>query len=80
MLILDNCTSHFSKINSNVKLLFIPPNTIAFIQPLDMSIVKIIRDKHKTRISRYISSFINKDSLSLNSVKVIDCIIWLNDI
>jgi hypothetical protein len=33
ILLLDNCSSHFNLSLSNVKLIFIPPNTSSLIQP-----------------------------------------------
>merc|ERR1719300_497215 len=40
ILVADNCPIHKTINLSNVKLLFIPPNTTGYLQPLDLGIIR----------------------------------------
>lgn len=51
LLILDNAPSHKIVSNlSNVKITFLPPNTTAHLQPLDMGIIRSLKAKYKRQI------------------------------
>ena len=78
LLTLDNATCHHVGSLSNVKLQLIPPNTSALIQPLDMGIIKVIKDLYKQKLSSFIISQLESDfEINLNEIKLIDTIIWL---
>ena len=61
LLTLDNATCHNIGSLSNVKLQFIPHNTSALVQPLDMGIIKVIKDLYKQKISSFIISQLESD-------------------
>ncbi len=42
-LIVDNCTAHPFVRLSNVKLIFLPPNTTSRLQPMDMGVIHSIK-------------------------------------
>ena len=78
LLTLDNATCHNVRSLSNVKLQFIPPNTSALIQPLDMGIIKVVKDLYKQKLSSFIISQLESDlKINLKEIKLIDAIIWL---
>ena len=54
ILILDNATSHRDPNLSNVKLIFLPPNAGALIQPLDMGIIKVAKGGYMRELTNHI--------------------------
>ena len=54
ILILDNATSHRDPNLSNVKLIFLPPNAGALIQPLDMGIIKVAKGGYIRELTNHI--------------------------
>ena len=55
-MLLDNCTAH--KIENNglqfIELVFLPPNTTSYIQPLDQGIIKNFKHYYRRRMSQKI--------------------------
>ena len=47
LLLLDNCSCHKLDDFSNIKLLFLPPNTTSLIQPLDQGIIRCFKSYYK---------------------------------
>ena len=47
VLLLDNCSSHFKVELSNIKMFFLPPNITSIHQPLDLGIIKNLKDFYK---------------------------------
>jgi hypothetical protein len=80
LLVMDNCTSHICQQFSNIKIEFIPKNTSALIQPLDKGIIKVIKDKYRYRLSSHIANSIDSENINLKEIKLIDSIVWLNEI
>lgn len=80
LLILDNATSHDVADLSNVKLLYLPPKTSALIQPLDMGVIKAVKDKYREMLSLFILSRLDKkDKLEMKQIKVIHAILWAEE-
>ena len=49
-LILDNCSAHRVPTVSNIKILFLPPNTTAVAQPLDCGVINSFKQHYRHRI------------------------------
>ena len=43
LLYIDNCTAHPKVHLSNIKLIFLPPNTTSQLQPLDAGIIQAVK-------------------------------------
>ena len=54
VLLLDNAPSHPNLKLSNVKLLFLPPNTTASLQPLDQGILRSMKAKYSKKMVSFI--------------------------
>jgi hypothetical protein len=50
--IIDNCSSHPSIPLSNVKLIFLPPNTTSRLQAMDMGVIHSIKSNYRLKIAR----------------------------
>ena len=74
VLLLDDASSHKTSELSNVKLLFLSPNTTDALQPLDAGIIRSFKDKYQTIQLKKIMSVYNetkiisiKNSIQLNN-------------
>ena len=83
VILLDNCSSHPKDISlTNVKLVYLPPNTTSHLQPLDAGIISIVKRGYKRRFLQAIlrrsdgdSSMTSKEAVS--TVTLLDTIRWL---
>jgi hypothetical protein len=51
-LILDNCSSHPFITLSNIKLIFLPPNTTSVLQPMDMGVIHALKCKYRVKLAK----------------------------
>ncbi|XP_045195023.2 tigger transposable element-derived protein 6-like [Mercenaria mercenaria] len=84
LLLLDNAPSHPVDLNlSNVKLLFLPANTTAKLQPLDQGIIQDMKQFYRKRLLRSVlakiddESVVSAESVS-KSLNVLDAVQWVN--
>lgn len=80
LLFLDNATSHPNLNLSNVKLVFLPPNTTSHIQPLDQGIINSFKVHYRTNVVKRLLSRIDDVSNVFDLVKsvdVLDAIYWI---
>lgn len=54
LLLLDNCPSHPSINLSNVKMVFLPKNTTAHLQPMDQGVIASLKAKYKRLMMTHI--------------------------
>ena len=50
-MIVDNASSHTHREYSNIKLVFLPPNTTSLLQPLDMGILRSVKSRYRKKIA-----------------------------
>ncbi len=50
--ILDNCSSHPFITLSNIKLIFLPPNTTSVLQPMDMGVIHALKCKYRVKLAK----------------------------
>ncbi|XP_071043363.1 jerky protein homolog-like [Parasteatoda tepidariorum] len=65
VLLLDNCSAHPADEDlclKHIKLVFLPPNTTAIIQPLDQGIIRSFKFHYRKMVVRKIICDINCDS------------------
>ena len=64
LLLLDNCSCHMLDNFSNIKLLFLPPNTTSLIQPLDRGIIRCFKSYYK---KHFMNSVMSKSIIDFNT-------------
>ena len=80
LLLIDNCSAHPDVECSNIKLVFLPPNTTAKLQLCDAGIIQAIKLQYCKRLLRRIAFAIedieNATGLA-KKVTLFDAIMWL---
>jgi hypothetical protein len=69
LLLVDNCPSHIidSTILSNIKLVFLPPNTTSKLQPLDNGIIKNFKVFYRKKlVSKLLGTIDNNEEFKIN--------------
>ena len=65
LLILDNCAAHPNlDCLTNIQLQFLPPNTTALAQPMDMGIIKNLKSMYRGKLVRHILAEIEDNMLT----------------
>ncbi|XP_062511839.1 tigger transposable element-derived protein 6-like [Corticium candelabrum] len=80
LLFVDNCTAHPDVVRSNVKLVFLPPNTTSKLQPCDAGIIQTVKTHYRKQLLRHVLFHIDKASCVselAKKVNVLDAIVWL---
>ena len=54
LLLIDNCPAHPPVTASNVKLVFLPPNTTSRLQPCDAGIIRAFKAHYRKRLLRHV--------------------------
>lgn len=85
LLFLDNAPCHPNIILSNVKLVFLPPNTTSACQPLDQGIIRAFKVQYRNLLMRRVISTIDSqtDVMVLGeevvkSITVLDALGWIH--
>lgn len=79
-LLVDNCTAHPQTVYlSHIRLIFLPPNTTAIVQPMDMGVIKNLKGHYRSKLSSRIIGMLDADKTKdagtvLKSVNLLDCI------
>lgn len=81
LLILDNCPAHPQHLEKdNVTVMFLPPNTTSFIQPMDQGVIRSLKSKYRMEfMHRLLALNPSTDTLKdyRNSFTIKDCIFLL---
>lgn len=82
LLFLDNATCHPKIELSNVKLVFMPPNTTSAIQPLDQGIIQCFKLEYRKLQIRHLISGIDSNIMDaspekLPPISVMDAVAWI---
>ena len=79
--VLDNAGCHPPNIvSSNIKLVFLPPNTTSVLQPLDLGIIKTFKVHYRKFLMRFILSKIDTCSSAtevVKSVTILHAVRWV---
>lgn len=83
LLFLDNAPSHPELHLSNIKIIFFPPNTTSYTQPMDQGIIQTTKLKFRTRqLNHMIKQMDNQPNASgsdlLKSINILDAIHWIS--
>ena len=82
LLFVDNCTSHPDLQFSNVKLVFLPPNTTSKLQPCDVGVIQATKIHYRKLLLRHVLFHMNEASGASDLAKrvnVLDAIMWLKN-
>lgn len=86
LLFLDNASCHPHLILSNVKLVFMPPNTTSVCQPLDQGIIQSFKLKYRKLMMPRIVSILDAgvdvlatDQEITKTINVFDALGWVNE-
>ena len=75
VLLMDNAGSHPEDLQgkySNIKVIFMPPNTISVLQPLDLGIIKNFKVYYHKLLLQHVISQINECESAYELVKTVD--------
>lgn len=78
LLILDNAPSHPSEdvlnsVNENFKVLFLPPNVTAILQPMDQGVIEQTKRHYKKSVLRLLLNGNLPQTLFLKQWTIVDC-------
>ena len=63
VMLCDNCAAHTSDVcMTNVKLVFLPPNTTSLIQPMDQGIIANFKRHYRSLVGRHLMTTIDENS------------------
>lgn len=80
LLFIDNCTAHPDVVRSNVKLVFLPPNTTSKLQPCDAGIIRNMKMHYRKLLVRHVLFQMDTATCATDlakKVNVLDAILWL---
>ena len=70
VLLVDNCTAHIVKVNlKQIKVIFLPANTTASIQPCDQGIIRTLKAYYRREMrSRVLENMEDSQKLNANEL------------
>ena len=81
LLFVDNCGAHPDMHLSNVKVMFLPPNTTPRLQPCDAGIIANVKTPHHEHLLHHILTAMDDANSAADSAKrvnILDTISWLH--
>lgn len=81
LMLLDNCGAHPNLEFSNIKLLFLPPNTTSLIQPLDQGIIQNFKTNYRKLLVCNLVNTVdfNVNNKTIMNFSLLDAIFLAND-
>ena len=83
LMFVDNCSSHPDVEASNLRMVFLPPNTTSKLQPMDAGIIQSVKINYRKRLLRHLISRMdacNTASELVKLVNILDAILWIKDV
>ena len=80
LLFIDNCSAHPDVTRSNIKLVFLPPNTTSKLQPCDAGIIQNTKLHYRNSLVRHVLFHMEEATSAsevAKKVKILDAIMWL---
>ena len=75
LLFIDNCSAHPDVVSSNVKLIFLPPNTTSRLQPCDAGIIQNVKMHYRKQLLRYVLNRMDEATCASDLAKEIN--VWM---
>ena len=82
LLFVDNLSAHPDVIRSNIKLVFLPPNTTSKLQPCDAGIIQNLKMDYRKQLLRHVLNRMDEatcPSELAKKVNILDAILWLKN-
>ena len=73
LLFVDNCSAHPNLSFSNIKILFLPPNTTSVLQPMDAGIIKWFKGSYRVKLARKLIRLVDSTLTHIRSNEVVFC-------
>ena len=81
LLIVDNCSAHLVVQMSNIKVVFLPPNTTSKLQSCDAGIIQAVKINYRKKLLRHIlMNDCSTASKIAKTVTILDAIIWIKTV
>ena len=80
ILFIDNCTTHPEVYFSNIQLVYLPPNTTSWLQPMDAGIIQAVKMTYRKKLAKHLLFKVdqcNSASDLAMQVNVLDAILRL---
>lgn len=79
-LIIDNCSVHPMMSLSNVRIIYLPPNTTSALQPMDMGVIHSIKSKYRVKIARKLLALLEiKETIEPKDIDLYEAILMLKE-
>ena len=81
LLFVDNCAAHPDVQVSNVKIVFLPPNTTSRLQPCDAGIIAALKAHYRRRLMRHVLAEMDEARTATElskRVDILDAIRWVH--
>lgn len=70
VLLMDNATSHSSSLSlTNIRLIFLPPNTTAHIQPMDAGIIRNFKLQYRKRMTQHLMTCLDDEQPMVTNIR-----------
>lgn len=85
LLLLDNCSAHPPTMKfSNIEVFFLPPNTTSSIQPMDMGVIRNLKEHYRKRLNTRIVAELDADETrkaadAIKTITLIDAIHMIHE-
>lgn len=79
LLFIDNCSAHTDLYFTNVKLVYLPPNTTPRLQPCDAGIIQAMKMRYRKQLLRHVLFYMEEASSASNlakKVNILDAVMW----
>ena len=70
-LVVDNCTAHRSIALHYTKLVFLPPNVTALIQPRDQGIIRVLKCQYRRHLVLKLLAIIESSNQDMSAVSLV---------
>lgn len=84
LILVDNCSAHPELKLSNIKVVFLPPNTTSRLQPLDAGIIQAVKLIYRKSLVRHLLFLMGRQESSSDSselaktVSILEAIRWIS--
>ena len=80
----NNCSAHLKNlVFSNIKVVFLPPNTTSILQPCDQGVIQAVKATYRREMCRQVLKVIDTSNLSAPDIakkrNILDSVLLLNE-
>ena len=72
IIFVDHCSAHPENISfSNIKVVFLPPNTTSVLQPMDAGVIKCFKGNYRVKLVRKLIQHVSETNCPINSNQIL---------